>query len=63
MYHLPTDLSEYISKMHEDDEWDGEPKIVAFSELYCVNIYVYDAKTDCVPNLVAEIPVANHSVH
>ena len=32
-HYLPTVLSKYISKMQEDGEWDGEPKIIAFSEL------------------------------
>ena len=40
---------------------DGEPEIVAFSELYCANIYVYDAMTSPVPYLVAENSAANHS--
>ena len=62
-HHLPTVLSEYISKMLDDGEWGGEPEIVAFSELFCVNIYVYDAMTSPVPYLVAENPAANHSVH
>ena len=62
-HHLLTILSEYISKMLEDGEWDGEPEIVTFYELYCVNIYVYDAMTSPVPYLAAENPAANHSVH
>ena len=62
-HHLQTALSEYISKMLDDGEWGGEPEIVAFLELYCVNIYVYDAMTSPVLYLVAENPAANHSVH
>ena len=31
--------------MLEDGEWGGEPEIVAFSELYNVNIHVFDAMT------------------
>ena len=42
---------------------DGEPKIEAFSELYCVDIYAYHATTISVPYLVAENPTANYSVH
>ena len=49
--------------MLDDGEWGGEPEIVAFSELYCVNIYVYDAMTSPLPYLVAENLAANHSVH
>ena len=62
-HHLPTVLSEYISKMLDDGEWGGDPEIVAFSELLCVNIYVYDAMTSSVPYLVAENPAAKHFVH
>ena len=34
--HLPEELDEYIKKMMEDGEWDREPEIVAFSEVYRV---------------------------
>ena len=40
--HLPEELDEYIPKMMEDGEWGGEPEIVVFSEVYSVNIIVYD---------------------
>ena len=62
-HHLPTVLSDYISKMLDDGEWGGEPEIVAFLELYCVNIYVYDTMTNPVLYLVAENLAANNSVH
>ena len=62
-HHLATVLSEYISKMLDDGKWDGEPEIVAFSELYCINIYVYDADTNPVLYWVSENPTTNHSVH
>ena len=39
-HHLLTVLFEYISKMLEDGEWGRELEIIAFSELYCVNIQV-----------------------
>ena len=55
-------LSEYISKMIKDGEW-GEPEIAVFSELYCVNIYVYDAMTSPILYLVVKNPIDNHSVH
>ena len=42
---------------------EGEPEIAEFSELYWVNIYVYDAITRPVPYLVAENSADNHSVH
>ena len=38
--HLPEELDEYIQKMMEDGEWGGEPEIIAFSEVYNVNIIV-----------------------
>ena len=41
----------------------GEYEIITFSELYCVNIYVYDAITSPGSYLVAENPAANRSVH
>ena len=49
--------------MIEDYEWGEESEIVAFSELYCVNIYVYDTMTSPVPYLVAENSDANYSVY
>ena len=48
--------------MLEDGKW-GKPEIVAFSELNFSNIYIYDAMTSPVPNLVAENLAINHSVH
>ena len=38
--HLLQEANEYVQKMLEDGEWEGEPKIVAFSELYNVNVTV-----------------------
>ena len=41
-WHLSTVQFKYILKILENDEWGGEPEIVAFFELYCVNIYFYE---------------------
>ena len=49
--------------MLEDDEWGGEPEIIAFSELYNVNVTVYDAITSSIPYLTAENVKAYHIVH
>ena len=61
--HLPQDIDEYIQKMLEDGEWGGEPEIVAFSELYNVNVTVYDAMTSSIPYLIAENQRATHTVY
>ena len=47
--HLPQDIDEYIQKMLGDGEWEREPEIVVFSELYNVNVTVYDAMTSSIP--------------
>ena len=62
-HHIPTVLSEYISKMLEYVEWSGESEIVVFLELYYINIYVYDTMASLVSYLVAENPTTNHSVY
>ena len=62
-YHLPQDIDEYIQKMLEDGECGGEPKIVAFSELYNVNVTVYDAMTSSIPYLIAENQRETHTVY
>ena len=61
--HLPQDIDEYIQKMLEDGEWGGEPEIVTFSELYNVNVTVYDAMTSSIPYLIAENQRATHTVY
>ena len=40
--------------MLEDGEWGGEPEIVALSELYKVNVTVYDELTSSISYLTAE---------
>ena len=40
--HLKTVLSEYILKILEDGEWGEELETVAWWDLYCVNINVYN---------------------
>ena len=52
--HLPEELDEYIQKMMQDGEWGGEPEIVAFSEVYSVNIIVYDSMSCLTSFLIAE---------
>ena len=59
---LPQDIDEYIQKMLEDGEWVGEPEIVAFSELYNVNVTFYVAMTSSIPYLIAENQRATHTV-
>ena len=49
--------------MMEDGEWGGEPEIVAFSEVYSVNIIVYDAMSCSTPYLIAENESATHTVY
>ena len=49
--------------MLEDEEWGGEPEIVAFSELYNVNVIVYDAMTSSIPYLIAENQRSTHTVY
>ena len=61
--HLPQETNEYVQKMLEDGEWGGEPEIVAFSELYNVNITVYDAMISSIPYLATENEKANHTVY
>ena len=61
--HLHQEAKEYVQKMLEDGEWGGEPEIVAFSELYNVNVTVYDAMTSSIPYFTAENVKANHTVH
>ena len=39
--------------MLEDGEWGGELEIVAFSELYNVNIHVFDAMTSPINRCLA----------
>ena len=38
-----TDIKDYISKMLIDGEWCGYVELVAFSELYNIQIQVYDS--------------------
>ena len=49
--------------MLEVGKWWGESEIVAFSELYKVNVAVYDEMTSSIPYLTAENKKANHTVH
>ena len=51
---LPDEFDQYIEIMLEDGEWGGETEIVAFFELYNVNIHVFDAMTSPIPYLIAE---------
>ena len=61
--HLPEELDEYIKKIMEDGEWDGEPEIVAFSEVYSIIIIVYDAMSCSTPYLIAENENVTHNVY
>ena len=61
--YLPQEANEYVQKMLEDGEWRSEPEIVVFSELYNVNVTVYDAMTSSIPYLTAEDEKADHIVH
>ena len=49
--------------MFEDGELGGEPEIAAFSELYSLNVTIYDAMTSSIPYLTAENEKANYTVH
>ena len=49
--------------MLENGEWGGEPKIVAFSELYKVNVTVYNAMTRSIQYPTAKNEKENHTVH
>ena len=49
--------------MLEDGEWGGEPEIVAFSELYDVNIHVFDAMTSPIPYLISENNIFTHKIY
>ena len=61
--HLPDEFDRYIETMLEDGEWGGEPEIVAFSELYNVNIHVFDAMTSPIPYLIAENNTLTHTIY
>ena len=61
--HLPDEFDKYIETMLEDGEWGGEPEIVAFSELYNVNIHVFDAMTSPIPYLIAENNTFTHTIY
>ena len=37
------DVTEYIAKMLLDGEWGGHVELVAFSELYSVQIQIFDS--------------------
>ena len=41
----------------------GEPENLAFSEIYRVNISVYDAMTSSISYLIAENKKVNHTLH
>ena len=49
--------------MMEDGEWGGEPEIVAFSEMYSVNIIDYDAMSCSTPYLIAENENTTHTIY
>ena len=49
--------------MMEDGEWGGEPEIVAFSEMYSVNIIVYDAMSCSIPYLITENENSTHTIY
>ena len=40
---VDVDVTEYISKMLLDGEWGGHLELVAFSELYSVQIQIFDS--------------------
>ena len=61
--HLPQGIDKYIHKMLEDAEWGGEPEIVAFSELYNVNVTAYEAIISSISYLIAESQRATHTVY
>ena len=60
--HLPDEFDQYIKTMLEDGEWEGEPEIVA-SELYNVNIHVFDVMTSPIPYLIAENNTFTYAIY
>ena len=52
--YLPNEFDQYVESMLEDEEWRGEPEIVAFYELWIVNFHLFDAITSSIPYLIAE---------
>ena len=36
-------IDQYIAKLKIEDEWDGHSEIVAFSEIYSVQIHIFDS--------------------
>ena len=61
--HLPQEGNKFVQKMLEDGEWGGEPEIAAFSELYNVNLTVYDVITSSIPYLTVENKKTNHTLY
>ena len=49
--------------MLEDEEWGGEPEIVAFYELYNVNIHIFDVMTSPTPYLIDENNTFTHTIY
>ena len=49
--------------MLEDGEWGGEPEIVAFSELYNVNIHIFYAMASPIPYFIAENNTFTHTIY
>ena len=47
----------------KDGEWSGEPEIVAFFEVYSVNIIACDVMSCSTPFLIAENKNATHTVY
>ena len=61
--HLQWDINENIDRMLEDEEWGGEPEIVAFSEIYNTSVHVFDAMTSAIPYLVVENNTSSHFIN
>ena len=60
---LHDEFNNYIETMLEDGEWGGEPEIVEFSELYNVNIHVFDAMASSNSYLIAENNTFTHTIY
>ena len=48
------DFNQYVKKIRDSDYWGGNQELVAFSELYGVNIEVYDRITSNSPRYIIE---------
>ena len=60
---LTDEFDKYIETTLEGGEWGSETEIVAFSELYDVNIHVFDLMTSPTPYLIAENNTFTHTIY